>query len=594
MISTRLSCGLLACFLITGCGSDPSQGGGDGGGSDAPAGPVPVSVTIEPQAPTLTAGGASAATVDFSAHVTYDDGSEGEAATAFWTFNRTALGTMEVATGILTASGNEAGKGTVSVRVGDVTATTEVTVKVDKVVLGEGVTEEDAGRFSDAPATGAPESPVVDYPLTGAVMPSSVAAPLCQWENGAVGDFYRVVISAGLAQVTLYSSHTDTFNLAQPIDGPTWNMLIASAGGEPISFVVDRWSAADEMTYRSAPVDITVVDADVRGAIYYWDLSDGKIQRITDAGRDVVIPSPPKRPGDNKQCIACHTVSRDGRYMAAELWDGGDFSAVFDLTADLTADPVPMTVQPTKYKAQFQTFNPDATRLLTAEGSSASGSGLFLRDAKTGALVPSTGTPLPAAHTSHPTWSPDGSLIAYIANTDGTWAVDFTVGDLAVIPVTGADAFGPSQVLVPGAGKAASWPSFSPDSQWIAFALGVNSRGRNAAGTIFPGSLYLVSRDGGAPVALANANGGQENSHLANFSPFTSGGYFWLLFYTIRDYGNAQAGTKGAQRRQMWVTAIDATPEPGQDPSHVPYWLPGQDVATQNMSGFWTLAPPPE
>ncbi|HET6610600.1 MAG TPA: hypothetical protein VFG83_01360, partial [Kofleriaceae bacterium] len=68
----------------------------------------------------------------------------------------------------------------------------------------------------------------------------------------------------------------------------------------------------------------------------------------------------------------------------------------------------------------------------------------------------------------------------------------------------------------------------------------------------------------------------------------------WLLFYTIRDYGNAQAGTKGAQRRQMWVTAIDATPEPGQDPSHVPYWLPGQDVATQNMSGFWTLAPPPE
>ena len=27
------------------------------------------------------------------------------------------------------------------------------------------------------------------------------------------------------------------------------------------------------------------------------------------------------------------------------------------------------------------------------------------------------------------------------------------------------------------------------------------------------------------------------------------------------------------------------------DPSHPPFWLPGQDMTTANMFGYWTLAP---
>ena len=66
------------------------------------------------------------------------------------------------------------------------------------------------------------------------------------------------------------------------------------------------------------------------------------------------------------------------------------------------------------------------------------------------------------------------------------------------------------------------------------------------------------------------------------------------MFYTFRDYGNAQAGTKGTHRRQLWITAIDkAKLASGQgDPSSVPYWLPDQDVATNNMSAFWALPAP--
>ena len=45
----------------------------------------------------------------------------------------------------------------------------------------------------------------------------------------------------------------------------------------------------------------------------------------------------------------------------------------------------------------------------------------------------------------------------------------------------------------------------------------------------------------------------------------------WLVFYSLRDYGNALAGTKGTQRRQMWVTAIDKSKLGTRvDPSTVP------------------------
>ena len=79
---------------------------------------------------------------------------------------------------------------------------------------------------------------------------------------------------------------------------------------------------------------------------------------------------------------------------------------------------------------------------------------------------------------------------------------------------------------------------------------------------------------------------------MPNFSPYDEGGYFWMVFYSTRDYGNAQAGTKGTKRRQLWVVAIDKAKLASGDPSAVPYWLPDQDVQTANMTAYWALPPP--
>jgi hypothetical protein len=577
---------LAACTALLGaalaCGPTASAedaGGGDGGGAI-------VALRIEPADPTVTSRNGAAAPVAFQAIATRASGAEGPVS-ATWALDEVRLGALDGATGTFQASGVMAGTGQVTALAGGQTATTSLTVRIEDEVFGDGVAADAPDRFVGTPIEGSPESPLLLYPLAGAVVPATLKAPDVQWDGGQEGDLYRVIASVGLASVAAYAAHSGAgFRYDWVVAEPIWTALKLSSGADAVRFTVDRWSMADGQVYRSATHGVAIIEADVTGAIYYWDLSDGRILRITEAGRESFMPAPPPRPADGKRCVACHTVSRDGRLLAVEMWDGGDFSAIFDLGQDLSGDPPPTAVPPGVFAALFATFNPDASRLLVN-----SGNALSLVDPTTGAAVPSTG--LPQAGAAHPTWSPDGTLIAYIANHNGGWAVDFTVGDVALLPVVAPDTFGAPTILRPAAGMANAWPSFSPDSQWIAFGRGVNSRGRNdALGAIYPGRLWLIHRDGGAPIDLAAANGGADQSYMPNFSPFLEGGFHWLAFYSTRDYGNAQAGTRGTGRRQIWVTAVKPDDGPGADPSHVPYWLPDQDVATHNMSAYWTLAPP--
>ncbi|MEJ7728631.1 MAG: hypothetical protein WKG00_05400 [Polyangiaceae bacterium] len=63
-----------------------------------------------------------------------------------------------------------------------------------------------------------------------------------------------------------------------------------------------------------------------------------------------------------------------------------------------------------------------------------------------------------------------------------------------------------------------------------------------------------------------------------------------MVFTSRRTYGNRLTGGKD-QVKQLWVMAIDQLPKPGEDPSHPAFWVPGQDMATLNMRGFWAMDP---
>jgi hypothetical protein len=101
-------------------------------------------------------------------------------------------------------------------------------------------------------------------------------------------------------------------------------------------------------------------------------------------------------------------------------------------------------------------------------------------------------------------------------------------------------------------------------------------------------------------IALDNASGknleprNQQRSYQPTVNPISVGGYTWVVFFSPRDYGNRMRSTSDAtieNRKQLWVAAIDNNPQPGKDPSHPAFWLPGQDLSTVNMNGYWALEP---
>jgi hypothetical protein len=107
------------------------------------------------------------------------------------------------------------------------------------------------------------------------------------------------------------------------------------------------------------------------------------------------------------------------------------------------------------------------------------------------------------------------------------------------------------------------------------------------------GRLYLIDTNTKKTVELATLNAGNAViDRQRNYEPFalpvTAGGYFWVVFTSIREYCNTYQGAN--VRKQLWVAAISTNPAAGQDPSHPPFYLPNQSD-TRNERGFWALEP---
>jgi hypothetical protein len=577
------------------CTAAFDSGGIDGGlppGVDGGPPRVVTGMRIDPAMPRVVSVDGARATIDLGLVVTYEGGAEEAVGGGVWELATSRLGTIDRSSGVFTAGGDLAGGVGVTVEAFGMTATDTVTVEVERTVIDPSAPSDAPSRFASATETGDPSRrATLLYPLAGAVFPQNVYPADVQWEGGNAGDLYRVRLDVRGVRIAGYLAHTGGgFRYDWLVAREAWRALAEGAPGEDATVAVDRLDVATGELARGDARTFRFASGSIRGAIYYWDLAAGRILRIRGdgTGLESFMPNPPGDPADGHRCVACHAVSRDGRYMAAELWDGGDYGAVFDLTIDLSGDPAPTRVPPVQ---QFLTasFNPDATRLVANNANE-----LFLVDVPSGARLTASSM-LPRSGAAHPSWSPDGMQIVYAANTNGGWGVDFSQSDLGIIDVVAPDAFGPPRIIFPGSGRATARPTWSPDSRVIAFQHSGHSRIYEdvAVGPSLrrPGRVRMVSRDGATVWDLDRLNAGVEDNYYPTFSPFDAGGYFWLAFVSTRDYGNAQAGTRGTERRQLWVAAISNAAAPGADASEVPYWLPQQDVARDNMAAYWSEEP---
>jgi Tol biopolymer transport system component len=226
------------------------------------------------------------------------------------------------------------------------------------------------------------------------------------------------------------------------------------------------------------------------------------------------------------------------------------------------------------------TFNGDGTRLLLTNDASprvrdTCGGSFELYSGTDGKAVTATGLSQ-VTNGTDPEWSPDSSAIAY---SEG--------GKLLLLPETGPDAFGAPAPLG-GSGNYDWHPTWSPDSQWLAYQHGTGCNTGTRSGAFITGSLRLIARDGSHDVALDHLNAGTTYNWRPVFSPFDSGGYFWVVYSSARPYGNALGGVSG--KKQLWIAAISDRPDSVADPSEVPYYLDGQEPMT-NLQSYWAPAP---
>ncbi|HRI69994.1 MAG TPA: hypothetical protein PK156_37450 [Polyangium sp.] len=561
--------------------------GGKGGGQQAVCIDGLKSITLSPADSSVKLDGNTAMPISFTATGTFADGHSApiDGTKLDWTVMRqddTSPGMISA--GVLSPFPGAGGVVTVKATDSCVSASTTVTFSLE-VVVGMPT---DPGPWNTTPVNDA-KSPLIVYPSDQTRFPRNIYRTLFQWRTQGFTEF-RLKFTGPHSTVTVYTDGTHGLCAGKnpaagcwEVDEIDWNYIAGSNAGETAQWTV---AALDKtktppVVHESAPITIGFSKQDVKGAIFYWSTTSagvrrGKISRQNP--EDYIVAKPPTTypDGDAVKCVACHVVSRDGKYMAAPVSaSSGQSVWVLGVTANAPPDPLVKKIDNSGGHA-FATISPDDKYVIVSIKGKMwvvnRETGAFVKDIDTGALG---GT--------HPDWSPLGDKVVFATGSgDGP-----SGSSLAILPVSGDAMFAaPTVLLPPPSGLSNLFPSFSPQADWIAYAKGKGGHGDNTA------QLMLISQAGGQPIELINANrmtsnavtDGQYQNSQPTWAP--PGDYNWVAFNTKREYGVVLP--EGTQ--QIWVAAIDLNQaKSGADPSFPAFRVPFQGLAENNHRAYWTL-----
>ncbi|APR82749.1 tolB protein precursor [Minicystis rosea] len=604
MLVTTLSLG--AAFAACGGGGSESTQGtgagqptGSGGatGSGGSGGGIDVSITaltLDPPSATLTVDQTTPKTQLFKAVATLAGGGTKVVPAAF-TIDNPSPGSID-ASGLYTTSNAAGGLVHVTASYGGKTASADLTVifkpSVDEGSVPPGTPDLfDPGK--NTPITGDPLAPDLVYPSGGTMFPPNVYKILFQW-RGHDHPLFRVHFEGPFLDFSIYTDGAHAVCAAAQTDAgcweaslPTWQWLTASAAGKSVHVTVE---AADPAVpgsfYVGKGIDIRFAKKPVPGAIYYWSTTQAGVMRaaVSDAA-----PSSFMTPNEVGKCVACHTLSRNGKRLGADV--GGE--TLWVAGVDTTVPP-PIVFNSYNNKTipnAWSTFNPDATRIVSARGGV-----MKLLDGDTGAPIGAGNGAIDLGNKfgTQPDWAPDG---AHLVFTYGGSNKDRGVQGSSIAMLDHAsDAFSNLTVVrqSSGASDTYGYPMFDPTSHWIAYMHATGASDKNAAA-----KLYVAPAQAGAPETdLVAANtvvaDGVVMVGIANNMPTWAPGSaadetLWIAFASKRDYGLVlENGSKyGSGLQQLWVAAIDPAKLGSGDPSFPAFRLPFQLLNENNHRPFW-------
>lgn len=644
----------------TGAASSGGKGGANGagapsigavsGGPDIAVGGtesgIGVAKALEFDPPTITLvidSAAAVKTAEYTLKATLMNDAVATVSAESLEFDRPDLAASDNGTPIvLTATGAVAGTGIIHAVYGGLEATAELQVElVEKTVEGmipDAVVTALAGDGATPPQD--PTLTTLLYPYDKTVFALGLQSPLFMWTAPAVAtDVYRLHVEQAGFRYDLYSAAATPGKLAIPQDA--WDRITSSNTGDPMVVSLFRYDATAKKAYSSVSVSFTIVPESLRGAIYYWTASrttgQGNITRIYPG-----VGATPETMVQGK-CVGCHAVSADGSTMVLDVDDPtapavSPYRKGFGNTRPWASYSLPagtLALQTTMYGAG-PALTPDGKYVVFGNAASADVGGAIPPGSKnfslavtaTGAVVPTSGLDdivfgSAGVNLMMPSFSLDGTKLAAVEA--GGNLVENVIPDASKrIVYMDFDAsvpkFEPTLHEIVNVSQFAAgnqglgYPAFTPDNEFVAYHTGKYSTGchpKEADEVVDPcldgsrdsGEIWMSPVAGGTPIRLSTLNDPPATKdHDAGrepmFCPVKRGGYSWMVFTSMRDWGNelTDAGPNINGKRRLWVAAIDGDIKTV-DPSHPAFYLEGQEN-TPNMRAFWALAqciqtPPP-
>jgi hypothetical protein len=447
--------------------------------------------------------------------------------------------------------------------------------------------------------------PTLVYPSHETMFPINVSRIRHEWRAGGSNTLFRLRFAGPKTTVNVYTAALDWLPSAEQ-----WDWIAEANRGEAVTLTVTGMDPLDPTNaWQSSSISLYFSASEVEGAIYYWSTgSQGVMKALVSDPVPLKFYTDPAA-ADSGTCVACHTLSRDGKRLAVGY--GGeklrevsvpDRSVILPEGAtagggmEMNGKGMPGAAGKGGMPAgggmmaggamasAWTTFSPDGEMLLVAANGV-----LTLIDSDTGAPIGANAgvVPIPSGTiATHPDWAALGDRVAITLGTDGG-NKEVRGGSIAILSYRDGT-WGSPEILVRSSGEEDNnfFPVWSPDSQWLAY-VHAGEKSKDAVSA----TLRLISASGGTPILMPRLNERVNNldgvtdigNSMPTWAPSTRPGTFWLALSSLRAYASVRP--RNDKEDQIWIAAVDPTlPDPG----YAAFWAPFQNIDDGNHRAFWT------